>query len=63
MQAAIGDRLCIRGNAVGTPDKIGETLLVASGVGLAAHLTSVVARKSFQKTNPDEPTQDSGNKE
>jgi len=43
-----------------TPDNIGEALLVASGVGLAAHLTSVVARKQMNKSNPQEPDQPAG---
>ena len=33
MQAAIGDRLCIRGNCVGHPDKIGEILEVKGKAG------------------------------
>ena len=33
MQAAIGDRLCIRGNCVGYPDKIGEILEVKGKAG------------------------------
>jgi hydrogenase small subunit len=32
-----------------TPDTIGKTLAVVSAVGLGAHLTSVVARKQFNK--------------
>ncbi len=38
-----------------TPDKIGGTLLVASGLGLAAHLTSVVTRKQISKLKPEGP--------
>ncbi len=49
-----------------TPDKIGEALVVLSGVGVAAHLTSVVARKQinkFKSQEPDEPAADAGEKE
>ena len=38
MQAAIGDRLCIRGNAVGTPDKIGEIVEVKGKAGEPPYL-------------------------
>jgi hypothetical protein len=33
MQAAIGDRLCIHGNCVGQPNKIGEILEVKGKAG------------------------------
>jgi len=46
-----------------TPDQIGKTLTVLSGVGLAAHLTSVVARKQINKMKSDEPEQPAGEKE
>ena len=38
MQAAIGDRLCIRGNIVGTPDKVGEILEVKGKAGEPPYL-------------------------
>jgi len=38
MQAAIGDRLCIRGNSVGTPDKIGEIVEVKGKAGEPPYL-------------------------
>jgi hypothetical protein len=38
MQAAIGDRLHIRGNCVGTPDKIGEIVEVKGKAGEPPYL-------------------------
>jgi hypothetical protein len=38
MQAAIGDRLHIRGNSVGTPDKIGEIVEVKGKAGEPPYL-------------------------
>jgi hypothetical protein len=38
MQAAIGDRLCIRGSSVGTPDKIGEIVEVKGKAGEPPYL-------------------------
>ena len=38
MQAAIGDRLLIRGNCVGTPDKVGEIVEVKGKAGEPPYL-------------------------
>ena len=36
-----------------TPDKIGETLLAVSGIGVAAHLVSTITRRQFAHVKPE----------
>ncbi|HTR36890.1 MAG TPA: hydrogenase small subunit [Bryobacteraceae bacterium] len=43
-----------------TPDKIGESLLVISGVGVAAHAASMATRKQINKLKAQEPEQPAG---
>ncbi len=43
-----------------TPDKIGETLLVISGVGVAAHAVSMATRKQINKVKAQEPEPPAG---
>ena len=43
-----------------TPDKIGESLLVISGVGVAAHAASMATRKQINKLKSQEPEQPAG---
>ena len=38
MQATIGDRICIHGNCVGHPDKIGEIVEVHGAGGMPPYL-------------------------
>ena len=43
-----------------TPDKIGESLLVISGVGVAAHAVSMATRKQINKVKAQEPEPPAG---